>query len=84
MDLYSKGVRRIYVYSFPDYAGGYQYDVSLAPIQADFTYLAFDGDISQVYAKRNMTFADHYELFHEHPYDVVNTLEGLVFDYFTR
>lgn len=78
------GVEKVYVYRFPDFCGGYQHRVTLHEIHDDFTYKVFDGDLDDIFSYRDKTFLDHYEPFHERPYDVSVTLEELVIKFFTR
>lgn len=84
LHLAERGVSRVYVYRTPDGCGGHQHEVTLRPVHEPYTYCEFQGDMDDVYHHRAQKFVDHYEPFHERPYDVPCSLEELVFEFFTR
>lgn len=80
--LYS-GIRRVQVISHPDYNGGNTlfclFNEECDDYErADFEYIEYDGDASEVVRDRGLVFYEHFEPFHEEPRDVPYKLWELV------
>lgn len=84
LHLAERGVERVYVYRTSDGCGGYQHDVTLRPVHEPFTYCEFQGDLDDVYHRRSQKFVNHYEPFHEIPFDVPHSLDEMVCEFFAR
>ena len=49
------------------------------PVQEDFTYLEFEGDMDEVYHHRRDEFMDVYTPFHEPKQEVMVSLDKLIY-----